>query len=136
VFAIDDYGMVPIIALAKRRPQMKANSGSSKRALPARSGEAIGRIRLRFGARGNEPEKEASRRLRRVDPCRNIPFAGVADPFAALTHLVGFVVSGASSVPLWRAAQGNARLRTNTIVFVASMLLLFAASTAYHVAGS
>ncbi|MBI3724841.1 hemolysin III family protein [bacterium] len=71
-----------------------------------------------------------------MDPCRNVPFLGVSDPFAAASHLVGFLAADGVVAPLWKRSSGSAWRRTTVVVFAASMLLVYAASTAYHTVGS
>ena len=70
-----------------------------------------------------------------MDPCRNIPFLGVADPVAASTHLLGALAACAGGASLWRRSTGDGWRRITLMVFAASMVTLYVASTAYHTIG-
>lgn len=56
------------------------------------------------------------------------------DPVSAVSHLIGAILSGGGSVALLYAgaSRGTARHVVSFAVFGASLILLYAASTAYH----
>lgn len=58
----------------------------------------------------------------------------IKDPGSAITHFIGFLMALASSLPLLAKAAGHEERGTLycMIVFMLSMMLLYAASTTYH----
>ncbi len=56
------------------------------------------------------------------------------DPGSAITHFIAMLLSMLAAFPLiYRAAKGSSNLCTfSLVVFIISMILLYAASTAYH----
>ncbi len=64
----------------------------------------------------------------------NIPWLGLSDPIAALTHLGAAALAGGAIVRLWTRSTGNPARRISVLVFGASMLVLFLASGTYHAA--
>lgn len=58
----------------------------------------------------------------------------VKDPGSALTHFIGMIAAAASAMPLiFKAFTGQGKISGIACsVFMASMILLYAASTAYH----
>lgn len=58
----------------------------------------------------------------------------IKDPYSALTHFIGMIAAAASTMPLiFKAFTGQGVLSAIACaVFMGSMILLYAASTAYH----
>lgn len=58
----------------------------------------------------------------------------IKDPVSALTHFIAMLLALFATVPLLlKAAQEESGLQTAALaVFIVSMVLLYAASTAYH----
>ena len=58
----------------------------------------------------------------------------IKDPGSALTHFIAMIGAAAAAAPLLhKAAAGNDRLHLAAlIIFIVSMILLYAASTVYH----
>lgn len=62
----------------------------------------------------------------------NVPWLGLSDPIAALTHLLAAAFAAGAVARLWRRSAGNLARRVSVLVFGASMFLLFLASGSYH----
>jgi channel protein (hemolysin III family) len=62
----------------------------------------------------------------------NIPWLGLSDPVAALTHLLSAALAGGAIVRLWTRSTGMPWRRVSLMVFGLSTLVLFLASGGYH----
>jgi len=62
----------------------------------------------------------------------NIPWLGLSDPVAALTHLAAAALAGGAIVRLWTRSTGDPARRLSVLVFGVSTLVLFLASGSYH----
>lgn len=67
-------------------------------------------------------------------PPPNLPWLGLSDPFAALTHLLAAVAAGWAIVHLWVRTAGVPWKRMSVLVFGLSSFTLFLASGSYHAA--
>ena len=76
--------------------------------------------------------RQARREVSSTDPPPNIPWLGLSDPIAALTHLVAAALAGGAIVRLWDRTTGQPAQRISVLVFGVSMLVLFLASGTYH----
>ena len=58
----------------------------------------------------------------------------IKDPGSALTHFIAMLGAGAAAVPLLLKAAANRTISTLSalLIFIVSMILLYAASTIYH----
>lgn len=64
----------------------------------------------------------------------NVPWLGLSDPVAALTHLAAALGALWAIVHLWARTTGAPSRRASVLVFGFSSLLLFLASGTYHAA--
>jgi channel protein (hemolysin III family) len=62
----------------------------------------------------------------------NIPWLGLSDPVAALTHLAAAALAGGAIARLWTRSTGDPARRISVLVFGVSSLMLFLASGSYH----
>jgi len=69
-----------------------------------------------------------------VETTHNIPWLGLDDPIAALTHLFAAVAAIFVIAPLWRRSTGKPWRRMSVLVFGVSTFVLFTASGSYHAA--
>jgi channel protein (hemolysin III family) len=61
-----------------------------------------------------------------------LPFLGLHDPVASLSHLVSALVVAAASYFLWKKGRGDALRSASLLIFSGSLLFLFAMSGIYH----
>jgi glycerophosphoryl diester phosphodiesterase len=64
----------------------------------------------------------------------NLPWLGLSDPFAALTHLLAAAAAAWATLHLWLRTTGVPWRRVSVLVFAASSIALFLASGTYHAA--
>lgn len=69
-----------------------------------------------------------------VEPPPNIPWLGLADPVAALTHLLAAPAAVWAIAHLWGRTHGAPARRVSVLIFGVSSLVLFLASGCYHAA--
>src|ERR1700722_4901634 len=62
----------------------------------------------------------------------NVPWLGLSDPVAALTHLIAAALAAGAIVQLWTRSRESPGRRASVLVFGASMFVQFLASGAYH----
>ncbi len=62
----------------------------------------------------------------------NVPWLGLSDPVAALTHLIAAALAAGAIIQLWTRSRGSPARRVSVLVFGASMFVQFLASGAYH----